>query len=206
MKSKFFHFKFPKTFAYFGILLPLMMLFKPQVKSHIRQECVKMTAGTNNILIEAMSKPCQLIAESLSECLIKEAENSGNILPILSDVISKNYGDASEAITKKCIASTIGLPKNILDKVPLAALIETMQNRKEKGKHSDIEDLQKDQSQILEDMPDSKPESPELELNPEDNQPEETKPDGQNKNKDEQDILEETQETLYKKEMPEISF
>ena len=206
MKSKFFHFKFPNTFAYFGILLPLMMLLKPQVKSHIRQECVKMTAGTNNILIEAMSKPCQLIAESLSDCLIKEAENSGNILPILSDVISKNYGDASEAITKKCIASTIGLPKNILDKVPLAALIETMQNRKEKGKHSNIENLQKEQNEILEDMPDSKTESPELEVNPEDNQPEETKPDGQNKNKNQQDILEDTQETLYKKEMPEISF
>ena len=206
MRSAFLHFKSFKTIAYLGILLPLMMLLKPQVKSHIKQECVKMTAGTDDVLVEAMSKPCQLIAESLSDCLIKEAENSGNILPILSDVISKNYGDASEAITKKCIASTIGLPKNILDKVPLAALIETMQNRKEKGKHSDNEDLQKEQIEILEDMPDSKPESPELELNPEDNQPEETKPDGQNKNKDEQDILEDTQETLYKKEMPEISF
>ena len=206
MRSAFLHFKSFKTIAYLGILLPLMMLLKPQVKNHITQECVKMTAGTDDVLVEAMSKPCQLIAESLSDCLIKEAENSGNILPILSDVTSKNYGDASEAITKKCIASTIGLPKNTLDKVPLAALIETMQNRKEKGKHSDIEDLQKEQIEILEDMPDSKPESPELELNPEDNQTEETKPDGQNKNEDEQDILEDTQETLYKKEMPEISF
>ena len=206
MKSKFFHFKFPKTFAYFGVLLPLMMLLKPQVKSHIRQECVKMTAGTNNILIEAMSKPCQLIAESLSDCLIKEAENSGKILPIVSDVISRNYGDASEALTKKCIALTLGLPKNSLDKVPLAALIETLQNRKEKNEDSDIEDVKREQNEISEDMPEAKPEIPEQELNPRDNQPEEAKPDGQNKNKDEQDILEDTQETLYKKEMPEISF
>lgn len=206
MKFAFFHIKFPNFFAYFGILLPLMMLLKPQVKSHIRQECVKMTAGTNNILVEAMSKPCQLIAESLSDCLIKEAENSGKILQIFSDVISKNYGDASETITKKCIASTLGLPKNILDKVSLAALIETMQNRKEKSKDSDIEDLKREQNEILEDMPDSKPKLPEIELNPKDNQPEETKPDGQNKNKDEQDILEDSQETLYKKEMPEVSF
>lgn len=206
MRPSFLHFKSFKTIPYLGILLPLMMLLKPQVKSHIKQECVKMTAGTNDVLVEAMSKPCQLIAESLSDCLIKEAENSGKILPIVSDVISRNYGDASEAVTKKCIALTLGLPKNSLDKVPLAALIETMQNRKEKNEDSDIEDIKREQNEISEDMPEAKPEIPEQELNPGDNQPEEAKPDGQNKNKDEQDILEDTQETLYKKEMPEISF
>ena len=80
-----------------------------------------------------------------------------------------------------------------------------MQNSKEKNKDSDIEDVKREQTDIRR-YKEDKPESPELELNPEDNQPEETKPDGQNKNKDEQDILKDTQETLYKKEMPEISF
>ena len=204
MKSTFLHFKYSKTPVYFGILLPLMMLLKPQVKSHIKQECVKITSGTNSVLVKAMDKPCKLIAKSMSDCIIKEAEKSGKILSIVSDLFSKNYGEASEAVTKKCVALTLGLPKNSLDKLPLAALLEAMQNSKEKNKDSDIEDVKREQNEILEDIPEDKPDMLEPELNTGSNPQEESKSDGQNKNKYEQDTLEDSKAPTYKKEMPKF--
>ena len=94
--------------------------------------------------------------------------------------------------------------KNSLDKVPLAALIETMQNRKEKNEDSDIEDVKREQNEILEDIPEDKPDMPVQELNTGTNPQEETKSDGQNKNKDEQDTLKDTETPTYKKEMPKF--
>ena len=202
MKSPFLRFKSSRTPVYFGILLPLIMLLKPQVKSHIKQECVKMTAGTNDVLVEAMDKPCKLIADSLSDCLIKEAESSGKILPIVADLISRNYGDASEAVTKKCIASTLGLPKNSLDKVPLAALIDAMQKLKGDNKEQESEEAKKDQKETLEDIPESKPEIPEQESNSGDNQPKDN--DSDREDKDEQGTSESKEEAAIKKEMPKF--
>ena len=206
MKKTSLRFKFSKIPNYFGILLPLMMLLKPQVKIHIKQECVRMTARTNHVLVQAMDKPCELIAESLSDCLIKEAEKSGKILPIVSDLISKKYGDASEDVTKKCIASTLGLPEKSLDQVPLAALVDAMQNHKGKVNDSDVKEAKKEQTEILEDAGEIQIEMPEEESNSEDNQVEGDDSDGENKYRDQQDPPKDTEESTYKKEMPKFKF
>ena len=197
--------RFSKIRNYFGILLPLIMLLKPQVSSHMKQECIKMTAGTNEILIAAMNKPCKITSESLSDCLIREAEKSGKILPIVSDLISKNYGEASEAVTKACIASTLGLPDKSLDKVPLAALIEAMQNRKGENKNNDDEEGEKEQKETAEDATDEKFEIPQQESNSDDNKSGKNDADEIINKKDEKDVSVENENTIYKREMPEFN-
>lgn len=205
MKLFFFGVKVSKVPAYLGILLPLIMLLKPQVKAHIKDECIKMTAGINDELIVAMDKPCKLIAESLSDCLIKESEKSGKILQIVSDLISKNYGNASEAVTQKCIASTLGLPENSLDKVPLAVLINTMQNRKDENRKSDNDEVDEEQNDLIEDITKVEPKVLDKETVANENK----HPKGgdsytENKMPDAKDELEESGETIYMKEMPKF--
>ena len=84
-----------------------MMLLKPQVKSHIKQECVKITSGTNGVLVKAMDKPCKLIAESLSDCIIKKEnlERFYQLFQIYFPRIVKQQKRDKEMLL------TIGLPK-----------------------------------------------------------------------------------------------
>lgn len=205
MKHNFLNKRFSKIPSYLGVLLPLIMLLKPQVKSHLKEECIKMTAGSNDTLIAAMDKPCKIISESLSDCLIREAEKSGKILSILSDLISKNYGDASESVTKTCIASTLGLPKESLDKVPLAALIEAMQNRTDENKNSDSEEPKKEQTEPMEDVTKEKSEGPEQESQSEDNEAGMKESDEVHTKKDDYDMLLDSEKTTYKKEIPKLN-
>lgn len=205
MKLNFSGLVISKTPAYLGLLLPLMMLLKPQIRSHIKDECIKMTARSNDELIVAMEKPCKFIAESFADCLIKESEKSGKILPIVADLISKNYGDASEAVTKKCIASTLDLPEKSLDKVPLAALINTMQNRKDKDTKSDDKKVDVEPNNSIEDT--TKVKSEVIDQQTDDDVNQRSKGDDSNaKNKipDTKDNSKESGETIYMKKMPKF--
>jgi hypothetical protein len=111
----------------YGILLPALMLLKPQVEGHLSKECLRMTAGNNSELAKLMEKPCQAIAAPIADCLIKESERTNNVLKVISEVISKKYGEGSETVTKACLAKTLGIPAESLKDVPLARLIDQMQ-------------------------------------------------------------------------------
>lgn len=206
-------FNFSKQSAYFGLLLPLVMLLKPQVRNHIQGECIRITAGTNEELVVAMANPCKLISESISDCLIKESERSGKLLPILSDLISKKYGDATDSVAKKCTASFLGLPENTLDKVPVAVLINAMQGSTSEKSKSDVN--QEKGNDSVESMIDE----PEGDLTKSSNTNEEIKDrypnddgdknSGGNSNSDTNntDITtksEDIKETTFKKEMPKF--
>lgn len=200
-----------KKSAYFGLLLPLVMLLKPQVRNHIQGECIRITAGTNNELIMVMEKPCKLIAESISDCLIKESERSGKLLSILSDLISRKYGDSTDAVAKKCTASFLGLPENTLDKVPMAVLINAMQGRTSEDSKSDMEqEMGNDpaESTIDElevDLANPRNSNEEIEdgyPNDDGDKNQDGNPNSKNKNTDVKTKSEDTQETTFKKEMP----
>lgn len=120
----------------FGLLLPVVMLLKPQVEAHIKKECINMTGSGNKELKEIMERPCSEIAKPIASCLIKEAEGSGKLLGVISDLISKNYGSASEHVTKQCIAKTLNLPPDSLSSVPLKRLIENMQKKPDRFSES----------------------------------------------------------------------
>jgi len=120
----------------FGLLLPVVMLLKPQVEAHIKKEGVNMTSSGNKELQEIMERPCSEIAKPIASCLIKEAEGSGKLLGIISDLISKNYGVASEHVTKRCIAKTLNMPPDSLSSVPLKRLIENMEKKPERSNES----------------------------------------------------------------------
>lgn len=112
-----------------GVLLPVVMLLRPQVEAHLQKECLKVTASDDQQLAQIMEKPCKDIARPIADCLLREAEGSGRLIGIISDVIAKKYGDASEHVTKLCLAKTFGLPRDSLAKVPLSKLIENMQRK-----------------------------------------------------------------------------
>lgn len=112
----------------FGLLLPIVMLLRPQVEAHLKKECILMTARDNTELIQIMDQPCAALARPIADCLVKEAEGSGRLIGIVADIIKKKYGSASEHVTKRCITKTLNMPKHSLDKVPLALLIENMQS------------------------------------------------------------------------------
>lgn len=120
----------------FGLLLPVVMLLKPQVEAHIKKECINMTGSGNKELQETMERPCSEIAKPIANCLIREAEGSGKLLGVISDIISKNYGSASEHVTKRCIAKTLNMPPDSLSSVPLKRLIENMQKKPERSNES----------------------------------------------------------------------
>ena len=112
----------------FGLLLPIVMLLRPQVEAHLKKECILMTARDNTELIQIMDQPCAALARPIADCLVKEAEGSGRLIGVVADIIKKKYGSASEHVTKRCITKTLHMPKHSLDKVPLALLIENMQS------------------------------------------------------------------------------
>ena len=121
----------------FGLLLPIVMLLRPQVEAHLKKECILMTARDNTELIQIMDQPCASLARPIADCLVKEAEGSGRLIGVVADIIKKKYGAASEHVTKRCITKTLNMPKDSLDKVPLSVLIENMQSSSTKGKKKD---------------------------------------------------------------------
>lgn len=124
----------------FGLLLPIVMLLRPQVEAHLKKECILMTARDNTELIQIMDQPCAALARPIADCLVKEAEGSGRLIGVVADIIKKKYGSASEHVTKRCITKTLNMPKDSLDRVPLSVLIENMQS-------SSIQDKKKDESE-----------------------------------------------------------
>lgn len=141
--------------SYFGILLPALMLLKPQVENHLEKECINIAAGENMELVNIMQKPCAAIAAPIATCLLKEAERTNNVLKIISEVISKKYGEGSETVTKGCIAKTLGIPVESLKDVPLAKIFEQKQTDSDKKKTKC--DAEIDSKSTPKDTPTTKP-------------------------------------------------
>jgi len=147
--------KATSAFSYFGILLPALMLLKPQVESHLEKECINIAAGENTEIVNIMQKPCAAIVAPIATCLIKEAERTNNVLKIIGEVISKKYGEGSETVTKGCIAKTLGIPVESLKDVPLAKIFDQKQTDSDKSKSKC--DAQIDSKSTPKDIPTTRP-------------------------------------------------
>ena len=99
--------------GFYSIFLPALLLVKPQVEEQLKKECINIFVGQNLTLQNAVSQPCGAIATPIADCLIREADKSNNVLKIVSEILSKKFGEGSEAVTKACIAKTLKIPVEI---------------------------------------------------------------------------------------------
>jgi hypothetical protein len=88
--------------------------------------------GQSITLQNAVSQPCGAIATPIADCLIREADKSNNVLKIVSEVLSKKFGEGSEAVTKACIAKTLKIPVETLKELPLNTLINNQLQKTDK--------------------------------------------------------------------------
>lgn len=108
-----------------GLLLPLLLPIRPQVEDHLTKECVKLFAFENGYNLKLVEKPCPAIAVPIADCLIREAEQTNNVLKVISEVASKRYGEGAETVTKRRIAKSLNIPVDSLKEIPLAELFNT---------------------------------------------------------------------------------
>jgi len=109
-----------------GIFKPLLGLARPRIQSYIESECIDMSAGNVVQLREAMLEPCKAIAKPITECLIVQTESSGRKVQVIQELLAHQFGESSELVIKRCIASTLGLRVTALDSVPLRKIIDRM--------------------------------------------------------------------------------
>ncbi|MFM8525500.1 MAG: hypothetical protein ACKOCM_07765 [Cyanobacteriota bacterium] len=112
------------TPAQAGLLTPLLSLARPQLELSLARQCLVYSAGADSQLQNALARPCEALARPIAACLIHETEASGRALGVISDLISGRFGDASEAVVKRCLAITFGLPGDTFAAVPLRRLAE----------------------------------------------------------------------------------
>ena len=105
--------------GYASIFKPLLNLLRPQLENSLFGECVKLIGGIDQNLIIISSKACRLAVEPISNCLIKQADKSGKTLVVIKEIIQSKFGDASETVVKRCIASILMLPINSFQNIPL---------------------------------------------------------------------------------------
>lgn len=114
----------PLAPAQAGLLTPLLSLARPQLEASLASQCLLYGAGPDPQLQVALARPCEALARPIAACLITQTEASGRALGVISEVIGGRFGDASEAVVKRCLALTFGLPGDTFAAVPLRRLAE----------------------------------------------------------------------------------
>lgn len=114
---------------FYSIFLPALLLIKPQVEQQLKKECINLFSGQNIIMQEAVSKPCRALASPIADCLIREADKSNNVMKIISEILSKNFGEGSEVVTKACIAKALKIPVETLKELPLNIFFNYQQQK-----------------------------------------------------------------------------
>jgi hypothetical protein len=105
-----------------GLLAPMLQWIRPQLESRLVVLCLDNTAGSNPNLRRYLQDPCQKLAGPTSRCLIEETDQSGRGFEVMRDMVGGRFGDASEAVVKRCLARMFGLPPESLREVPLREL------------------------------------------------------------------------------------
>lgn len=107
-----------------GLFKPILNMMRPQIENSLRKECRRLTEGSHPIVIQIAAQGCQSIAASASECLLREASNSGRELGVLTELMGGRIGDDAEVVIERCLATTLGLPKSSLRDLQLLELIQ----------------------------------------------------------------------------------
>ena len=109
-----------------SILKPLLLLLAPRLESSLQQECTKLISGVEPELIKPMAKVCKTISKPIASCLINQADTSGRALGVIKEMIQGKFGDDSELVVKRCIASILLLPLDTFSDVPLKKFIDQL--------------------------------------------------------------------------------
>jgi len=107
---------------------PLLLLAAPRLENSLQQECTKLISGVGPELIEPMAKVCKTISKPIASCLINQADISGRSLGVIKEMIQGKFGDDSELVVKRCIASMFLLPLDTFNDVPLKKFTDRLKD------------------------------------------------------------------------------
>jgi len=106
-----------------GLLKPILKMMGPRIETSLTEECLRLTEGSEEIITQLASQACQTMAASATECMLREASDSGRELGVLTELLGGRIGDDAEVVIQRCLASTLGLPKSSLRHLQLLELI-----------------------------------------------------------------------------------
>jgi hypothetical protein len=114
----------PKASA--GLLSPLLGLARGSIENRITAQCLTLTTQRKDALMDVMRPPCNSLAKPLTDCLIEETERSGQTIRVFKELLTNEFGDASELVVKRCMAATFKLPRTSFDAIPVRQLVDNL--------------------------------------------------------------------------------
>lgn len=122
----------PTAEASAGLLSPLLGLARGSIESRIAKQCFALTKPHQEVLMDKMRSPCNLLAKQLTDCLIEETERSGQTIRVFRELVTNDFGDASELVVKRCMATALKLPRTSFDDIPLLRLLNSLKTTAKK--------------------------------------------------------------------------
>lgn len=123
----------PTPEASAGLQLPLLGLARGNIENRIAEQCLNLTTQRQDALMDVMRSPCNSLAKPLTDCLIEETERSGQTIRVFKELLTNEFGDASELVVKRCMATAFKLPRTSFDGIQVRQLLDNLKTPGKKG-------------------------------------------------------------------------
>lgn len=110
------------------LLSPFLWIALPKLETHLFNECLEVVAGDDADLIKKVRPACKSLSKPIASCLLNQTAESGRGMGVISELIGSEFGEDSEYIVKRCIATFFDLPADTFNNLPLRDVINKLKS------------------------------------------------------------------------------